>query len=175
MRREFATTEAMSDDPVPDAPAYSYRQDCSVPDFDDTHPILVFDGVCVLCSASFRFVLRHDRRQDFRFVVAQSPLGQALYRHYGLDPLRLDTVLAIADGRLHTRLGAFAAVMRRLPWPWRIFSLSRFLRWPLGDRAYDWVGRNRYRWFGRNKQCMLPSQELRSRFLSGGWTSGPGS
>lgn len=165
----------MNDTPVPNLPPHSYRQDLAVPDFDDVHPIMVFDGVCVLCSASLRFVLRHDRAAVFRFIVAQSPLGQALYRHYGLDAQRLDTVLVIDGGVLHTRVGAFAAIMRRLPWPWRMLSLSRFLRWPLGDRVYDLIARNRYQWFGREPQCMLPSQELRNRFLPGGWTSGPAS
>lgn len=142
----------------------SYRDDASVPPFDDTRPIVVFDGVCVLCSRSIRFILRHDRGQVFRFLTAQSALGQALYRHYGLPAENFDTVLVIDGGRLHTRLDAAAAVLRRLPMPWSLLSFVR----GLPDLLYDLVAKRRYRWFGRNDTCLMPSPELRSRFLADG-------
>ena len=153
------------------AQAHSYRDDAAVPRFDDTQPIVVFDGVCVLCASSIRFILRYDRAARFRFLVAQSPLGQALYRHYGLPAADFDTVLVIDGGRLHTRLDAVAAVLRRLPMPWPLLG---FVRW-LPDRAYDLVAKRRYRWFGRREACLMPSPELRGRFLDGGWISAPSS
>ena len=145
------------------AKPHSYRDDASVPSFDDTHPIVVFDGVCVLCSSSIQFILRHDRASRFRFLVAQSALGQALYRHYGLPAEDFDTVLVIDEGRLYTRLDAAAAVLRRLPMPWPLLSFVR----GLPDTLYDVVAKRRYRWFGRNEACLMPSPELRSRFLAG--------
>lgn len=144
------------------AKPHSYRDDASVPRFDDAHPIVVFDGVCVLCSASIQFILRHDRATAFRFLTAQSGLGQALYRHYGLPAENFDTVLVIDQGRLHTKLDAAAAVLRRLPMPWPLLS---FVRW-LPNILYDLVATRRYRWFGRNESCLMPSPELRGRFLA---------
>ena len=67
--------------------AYSYRADAGVPEFADDKPLIVFDGECVFCSAWVQFVLRHDKAERYRFLAAQSPLGEALYRHYRLDGL----------------------------------------------------------------------------------------
>jgi predicted DCC family thiol-disulfide oxidoreductase YuxK len=144
---------------------HGYRDDPAVPGFDDLQPLLVFDGVCNLCSGFVRFVLRRDRAGRFRFAAAQSPLGQALYRHYGLDAREFATNLLIADGRLHARMASFAAVMARLPWPWRALAVAGLLPRPLGDRLYDLVARNRYRWFGRTDQCMVPDAAVRARFI----------
>jgi hypothetical protein len=78
--------------------AYSYRTDPTVPNFPDDRPIIIFDGYCALCCGWAQFVLRHDRRERFRFLPAQSPLGQALYVHYGLDTRAYETNILIADG-----------------------------------------------------------------------------
>jgi predicted DCC family thiol-disulfide oxidoreductase YuxK len=153
------------------AKAHSYRDDATVPRFDDARPIVVFDGVCVLCSSSIDFILRHDREAAFRFLVAQSTLGQALYRHYGLPAENFDTVLVIEDGRLHTRLDAVAAVLRRLPMPWPLMGFVRFLP----DFFYDLIARRRYRLFGKRDACLMPTPDLRARFLPDGWISAPSS
>ena len=79
---------------------YSYRTDPSVPAFPDDKPIIVFDGLCVFCSASARFVLRFDRHARFRLLPAQSALGRALYVHYGLDPEDYESNILIADGKV---------------------------------------------------------------------------
>ena len=68
---------------------YSYRGDPAVPAFPDDRPIIIFDGYCALCSGWARFVLRHDPRGVYRLLPAQSPLGHALYVHYGLNPQEL--------------------------------------------------------------------------------------
>ena len=71
--------------------AFSYRNDPAVPPFPDDHPIIVFDGHCVLCSGWVSFILRHDRHAIYRLLPAQAALGQALYVHYGLDPKNFET------------------------------------------------------------------------------------
>lgn len=78
--------------------AHSYRSDPAVPSFPDDRPLIVFDGVCVLCSGFVRFVLRHDGKNQFRFAAVQSITGDALYRHYGLATTPWDTNLLIAEG-----------------------------------------------------------------------------
>ena len=144
---------------------YSYLGDDAVPAWDDTAGLIVFDGECVLCSGFVRFVFRHDRTGRFRFTMAQSPLGQALYRHYGLDPRDFETNLAIVDGTLHAKTASFAAVMTGLGWPWRALSIVRLIPRPIADWLYDRIARNRYRLFGRYDACRLPSPELRARVI----------
>ena len=82
-------------------------------------PLIVFDGICVLCSGFARFVVRFDRDQQFRFATAQSPLGEALYRKYGLRTDFYETNLVIIDGVAYQRLDSLIAVLDVLGWPWR--------------------------------------------------------
>ena len=146
--------------------AFSYRSDERVPRWDDSRALIVFDGVCVFCSGFARFVLRHDRSGRFRFTMAQSELGQALYRHYRLDPVDFETNLVIADGRLYEKLSAFTQVMAALGWPWRALASLDALPSALDDWLYDRIATNRYRIFGRYDACMAPSAELRARLIA---------
>ena len=140
------------------------------PDLHGTpRDLVVFDGVCVLCSGFFRFVLRHDRRRRFAFVSAQSALGTRLYEALGLPTDDYETNLVIVDGEIHQRLGAFFAAMRALGAPWGVLAPLRHLPDALLDPAYHALARNRYRVFGRTEACLVPTPDLRARFAPGGW------
>lgn len=147
------------------APAYSYRDDALVPVFADDRPLIVFDGVCVLCSGFARFVARHDRAGQFRFTAAQSALGQALFRHYGLDTVNYETNLLVAEGRVFGKLAAVRGIMWRLGGAWRLCSLTALLPARLGNWLYDRVALNRYRLFGQSETCMVPDASWRDRVI----------
>lgn len=127
--------------------------------------VIVFDGQCVLCSAFFRFVLKHDDRKQFHFMVAQTPAGEALYRFYGLKAADYDTNLVILNEELHERLHGFFEVAKLIGWPWRLLNVFRILP----DRLLDWVyyriARNRYRLFGRREDCLVPNSDIKARFI----------
>ncbi|MGE0612082.1 MAG: thiol-disulfide oxidoreductase DCC family protein [Hyphomicrobiales bacterium] len=145
---------------------FSYRHDATVPDFPDDRPLIVFDGVCVMCSGFAQFVAARDPQGHFRFATAQSGIGNALFRHYGLDPDDFETNLLIEDGHAWGRMEAFARIMARLGFPW---SLSRVvLALPRGPRdwLYERIARNRYRLFGRRETCVLPSAFGKDRFVA---------
>lgn len=145
--------------------AFSYRDDPAVARFPDARPIIVFDGVCVLCSGFVRFVLRHDRDGRFCFVPAQSALGASLLRHYGLDAIDFETNLLIENGVASGKLDAFVAICSRLGGLRRTAILLQLLPSPLADFLYDRIARNRYRLFGRTGTCMLPPTGTSDRFL----------
>lgn len=151
--------------PVAIRDEFSYRADASVPAFPDDHPLIVFDGVCVLCSGFVKFVLRHDSQEKFLFATAQGPLGQALFRHYGLHTADFETNLVIIDGMAYGKLASFAAVMGTLSWPWSLLRAVRVFPRAMADWLYDRVARNRYRLFGKTESCMLPPPNWRERFL----------
>lgn len=132
---------------------------------DAGQPMIVFDGVCVFCSGFVRTVLRLDRKARFRFTTAQSPLGEALFRRYGLPTDNYETNLALVGGLPFTRLDSFVAVMSELGWPWRAARLLLLLPRPLRDWLYDRVAKNRYALFGRKDSCDIPPAELRGRFI----------
>jgi predicted DCC family thiol-disulfide oxidoreductase YuxK len=147
------------------AAPYSYRTDPSIPTFPDDKALLVFDGVCVLCSGTAQFVLQHDHAARFRFATAQSSLGQALFRHYGLDTQDFETNLLLVEGRAYGKLDAVIAGGRLLGGMWHVARLLRLLPRPLADWIYDHIARNRYRLFGRTERCMMPRPEWRDRFV----------
>lgn len=150
------------------ADAYSYRHDAAVPAFDDTHPIVIFDGLCVLCSGGVQWMLNRDPTGETRFAVIQDLLPQALYRHYGLDAAAFDTFMVLADGLPYTRWAGVLAAARTMPQPWRFLGFAgRVVPDAIGDRIYDWVQRNRLSWFGTRQACRRPTASERSRFLVG--------
>lgn len=146
--------------------AFSYRNDPDVPLFSDDRPVIVFDGKCVLCSGFARFILRWDRARRFRLLAAQTPLGQALYRHYGLDPVDYETNILIEDGRVWLKSEASIRIFERLGLPWSLVAAGRLLPLSARDRAYTCVARNRLRWFGSRETCYLPRPEDADRFLA---------
>ena len=146
--------------------AYSYRSDPSVPDFADDHPILVFDGECIFCSGWVNFVLRHDRQGRYRFITAQSLLGQALYRHYGLDSRDYETNILIADGIAYLKSEGSLRLAAGLGFPWKLAGILRLIPKSIRDPLYEWIARNRYRIAGRRNTCFVPSPEHRARILA---------
>lgn len=130
-----------------------------------TAPLIVFDGVCVLCEGFVRWVMARDSQATFRFTSAQGPLGQALYRDLGLDTERFETSLLVADGVAYGRFRGMIEIVRRLGGVWRAAVILRVVPPPLGDWLYDQVAARRYRWFGRREACWLPSPEQQDRVI----------
>jgi predicted DCC family thiol-disulfide oxidoreductase YuxK len=128
-------------------------------------PILLFDGVCNLCSRAVQFVIRHDPAGRFRFAALQSPAGQRLLVEHGLPADTLDTFVLIEGARCFTRSDAAIELARRLDGAWRWLRLAAVVPRPIRDWAYGVLVRNRYRWFGRRESCMVPTPELSQRFL----------
>jgi predicted DCC family thiol-disulfide oxidoreductase YuxK len=149
---------------VSSAEAYSYRRDAAVPAFPDDKAIVIFDGVCVMCSGFAQLILRRDRQRAFRLLTAQSPLGAALYRHYGLDPVHYETNILIEDGRAWFKSEASIRILARLGFPWSLAVVGRVLPLRVRDWLYDIVARNRLAWFG-TRACYVPSSSDADRFL----------
>lgn len=144
---------------------YSYQRGLDLMDWDGQQPLVVFDGVCVLCSFFAQWILRNDKQCSFRFATAQSPLGQALFKHYQLNPTEFETNLVIIDGQLYEKLYGFFAVCRVLGYPWRLLAVFRLLPRFLLDWVYERIARNRYALFGRRSQCLVPDEALAKRMV----------
>jgi predicted DCC family thiol-disulfide oxidoreductase YuxK len=145
--------------------AYSYRNDTSVPDFPDDMPLIIFDGECGFCSRDIDFVLRHDKKNIFRFTPAQSELGTALMRHYGFRTDNYETSLLIENGVARPRSDGVLRVLQLLGGIASVASLLRFVPRILRDGIYNFVARNRMKIAGRRQACRMPTQEERERFI----------
>lgn len=132
----------------------------------DAEPILLFDGVCNLCSATVALVLRAECPPPrIRFAAMQGDTGRRLLARAGEAPDNPDTFLFIEHGEVLKRSAAALALCRHLRWPWRAARALGWLpaRWT--DRLYDLLARNRYRWFGRRDHCLVPAPGTAERFL----------
>jgi predicted DCC family thiol-disulfide oxidoreductase YuxK len=128
--------------------------------------VVLFDGVCNLCNGFVQFIIRRDRHARYRFGALQSPEALALLAHTGMDQGPMDTIVYLRDDRLLTRSTAALTILKDLGGVWSL--LYAFIIVPpfLRDPVYGFIARNRYRWFGKRDSCMLPTPELRARFLS---------
>ncbi|MDI9320776.1 MAG: thiol-disulfide oxidoreductase DCC family protein [Phycisphaerales bacterium] len=128
-------------------------------------PIILFDGICNLCNGSVQFVIRHDKKKQFKFTSLQSVRGQQLTRSEGKDPTSHNSFILIKSGNYYYRSTAALKVLLMLGGIWRSFYLfiiiPRFIR----DAVYNFIAQNRYRIFGKKNECILPNDELRDRFL----------
>jgi predicted DCC family thiol-disulfide oxidoreductase YuxK len=126
--------------------------------------VVAFDGECLMCSRSIRFLAEHDPRRRFRFVKLQSPLGQRMEERAGTGTL--NTALVEAEGFVLSRSDAVLRILRELGGGWRILSLlGRCIPRPLRDWAYDFIAARRHKWFGKGDACAMPSEALRERLL----------
>jgi predicted DCC family thiol-disulfide oxidoreductase YuxK len=126
---------------------------------------ILFDGVCNLCNGFVRFVVARDPAARFRFAALTSPAAARVLREAGVTPPLPDSMILIEEGRVFMRSDAPLRIARGLSFPWPL--LYGFIVVPrvIRDRVYDFIAGRRYRWFGRREVCMVPTPELRRRFL----------
>jgi predicted DCC family thiol-disulfide oxidoreductase YuxK len=141
----------------------SYRGDRTVPAFDDSRALFVFDGVCVLCSGGASWLMRHDTKGLVNFAPAQETLGRALFAHYGVA--MDESYLLIADGSAYTASRGYLELCRILGGWWHILRITAVIPERLRDWLYALIARNRYRWFGKADYCALLTREQRCRLL----------
>lgn len=138
-----------------------YEYICQV----EQHPIILFDGVCNFCNGAINFILRQDKKGVFRFAPLQSEKGQQLLQRFNLPQQSFDSFILIDEGKVYKSSTAGLYLYNKLPWYWKwtqlFWIVPRFVR----DAVYDTIARNRYRWFGKKDQCMVPTPEIKSRFL----------
>jgi predicted DCC family thiol-disulfide oxidoreductase YuxK len=129
-------------------------------------PVILFDGVCNFCNSSVNFVIKKDKHAVIQFAPLQSDKGRLFLRQYNYPENNLNSFIFIEEGKLYTRSTAALKVSRYLKglWPvcYGLIIVPKFIR----DGIYNWIAKNRYKWFGKKEQCMIPSPEVRKRFLS---------
>jgi len=139
--------------------------------------LLLFDGVCNLCNRSVQFIIRHDREARFKFAALQSPYAQKIlpgllqqeanknnYRP-GAENDNLFSAIFILRGKIYTRSTAVIKVMAQLGFPWNLMTVFYILPGILRDRLYAYIASHRYKWFGKKDHCMIPTPQLRQRFM----------
>lgn len=127
--------------------------------------IVLFDGVCNFCNGSVNFIIQHDKACYFKFSPLQSEIGQELMAKHGIDKTETDSVILIEDEKAYTHSTAALRVARKLDGIWSCAYAFRVVPRSLRDFFYKAFAKHRYRLFGRQDKCMLPTPEIRARFL----------
>lgn len=127
--------------------------------------IILFDGVCNFCNGSVNFIIERDRENYFRFAPLQSETGERLLQEYHINKAVTDSVILIEDGAAYMYSTAALRVARRLDGAWSWFYWLIFVPRPFRDFFYKLFAKYRYRMFGKQEACMMPTPEIRQRFL----------
>ncbi|MAZ73750.1 MAG: thiol-disulfide oxidoreductase [Flavobacteriaceae bacterium] len=134
-------------------------------ELEKNHKIILFDGVCNLCNTSVTFVIKRDKKDVFRFAALQEAPGQSLLTKFNIDTAETDSIILVDGERAYTKSTAALKIARHLggfyPLLYGFIIVPAFIR----NWIYDYVAKNRYTWYGKKESCMIPTPELRSKFL----------
>jgi predicted DCC family thiol-disulfide oxidoreductase YuxK len=130
-----------------------------------TGPVILFDGVCNFCNSAVNFTIRRDKHKTIKFAPLQSDIGRALLQQHSLPENDLRSFLFIENGKMYNRSTAALKVCRYLKglWPlcYGFIIVPAFIR----NAVYDFIAKNRYKWFGQKQECMIPTPDVKARFL----------
>ena len=133
---------------------------------EDQQPILVlFDGICNLCNGFVKFLIKRDPLCRFKFASLQSEFGRSLLVRLKMDPDLLYSLVVIHKNKVMLRSDAVLYISRHLGVPWKWLPVFTFIPRFLRDGLYNLVAGNRYKIFGKRESCMIPTAELKNRFI----------
>ncbi|KAB1158251.1 DUF393 domain-containing protein [Flavobacterium luteum] len=128
--------------------------------------IILFDGVCNLCESSVQFVIQHDKKDVFRFVALQSELGQKIIHHIGIQDKNIDSVILYEPGvAYYYKSSAALQIAKNLGGFFHFGTFFKIIPTGLRNVLYDYIAKNRYGWYGKKSSCMIPTEELKAKFL----------
>lgn len=128
--------------------------------------IILFDGVCNFCDASVQFVIKHDKKDIFRFVALQSDLGQKIIQHIGIQSKNIDSVILYVPGvAYYYKSNAALEIAKNLGGFFHFGTIFKIIPTAVRNVLYDYFAKNRYAWYGKKESCIIPTPELKAKFL----------
>ena len=124
----------------------------------ENNPLVLFDGVCNLCNGTVDFILKRDRKNQFRFAALQSETGEAIRKKFSISD-EIDSVVLIHKEKVFYESDAALEIARLLPAPWKWAVVFKIVPLSWRNVVYRWIARNRYRWFGKKETCRIPTPE----------------
>ncbi len=128
--------------------------------------VILFDGVCNFCNNAVNFVIKRDKQAAIMFTPLQSDTGKELAKQYGIPVDNLQSFIFIEKGKAFNRSTAALKVCKYLKAAWPFCYVFIIVPAFIRDGIYNWIAKNRYKWFGQKNECMIPTPDVRARFLS---------
>ena len=129
------------------------------------YKIILFDGVCNFCNASVNFIMKRDKRDEFRFAAPQSEIGIELQKKFHLDPNDLESFILIEGDKYYKKTTAALRTAKEFGFPWNLSYIFIIIPPIIRNIAYNIIAKYRYKWFGKKESCRVPSPGERSKFL----------
>jgi predicted DCC family thiol-disulfide oxidoreductase YuxK len=129
-------------------------------------PVILFDGICNFCNSAVNFVIKRDKKGTLLFAPMQSDPGKRLLNQYKMPANEMQSFVFIDKGKAYDRSTAALKVCRYLSGLWPLCYAFIIIPLFIRNGIYNWIARNRYKWFGVREQCMIPTPEVKARFLN---------
>ncbi|MDN3493633.1 thiol-disulfide oxidoreductase DCC family protein [Winogradskyella bathintestinalis] len=129
--------------------------------------LILFDGVCNLCNSSVLYVIKRDKKNKFLFAPLQSEIGEEIIKQFNIDTNKTDSILLYnaKNETITSKSSAAIHIAKHLGFPVNLlvvfFIVPTFLR----NWVYNYIAKNRYQWYGKKESCMIPTPELKAKFL----------
>ena len=128
--------------------------------------IILFDGVCNLCNESVIKVIKNDKKNVFLFTAIQSETGKKIIHHLGIDTSKTDSIILYEPkNAYYVKAAAALKIMKEFSGFWKLMQVFTILPNSFNNIFYDYIARNRYKWYGKKDSCMIPTPELKAKFL----------
>ncbi len=132
----------------------------------DGKQLIFFDGVCNLCNGSIQYIIKHDKNDLFRYAPLQSEIGKEFIKERKIDTSKVDSILLYEPNiAYYTKSTAVLKIGRTFGGGYKLLGIFEFIPGPVRDWFYDLIAKNRYKWFGKQNECMIPTPELKAKFI----------
>lgn len=133
---------------------------------DSEKKIILFDGVCNLCNSSVQYIIKHDTKDEYRFAALQSEIGKKMIAERHIDTALLDSILLIEPGvAYYAKSTAALMIGKSFGGFWSLLAIFEWIPENFRNSVYDYIAKNRYKWYGKKDACMIPTPELKVKFL----------
>ena len=128
--------------------------------------IILFDGVCNLCNGAVLKTIKYDKKNQFVFTALDSDTGKKILNHLKIDTTKVDSIILYEPNlAYYIKSSAALKVMNDFDGFWKLNNIFWIVPKPIRDMVYDFIAKNRYKWFGKKESCMIPTPELKAKFL----------
>ena len=128
--------------------------------------LVLFDGVCNFCNSSVLKIIKKDKKNIFLFASLQSEIGEEITTHFNINTKKLDSIILVeSKTKFYSKSSAALKIINHFGGLWKLFSISWILPVSFRDFFYDYIAKNRYKWFGKKESCMIPTPEIKSKFI----------
>lgn len=133
---------------------------------EENKKIILFDGVCNLCNGAIQFIIKRDKKDNFRYAPLQSAIGRKFLQERNIDTSEIDSIILIEPGvAYYTKASAALKIGQNFGGVWSLVQVFEWIPESISNFFYDIIAKNRYKWFGKKEACMIPTPELKAKFL----------